>query len=69
MIGKIIGIAFVSITQFVLWIVFVLVIYNLTKAGASGIDNNSFTQAIGSIQGMFASVNLPLILSLFIFYF
>ncbi|ANH82459.1 hypothetical protein A8C56_17115 [Niabella ginsenosidivorans] len=69
MIGKIIGIACVSITQFILWIVFVLFIYNLTKAGVSGMDNNSFSQAIGSIQGMFASVNLPLILSLFIFYF
>lgn len=68
MIGKIIGIALVALTQFLLWIVFVFVLYNVTKSGSFG-DNSSVSQFVGQIQNVFTSVNLPLVLSMFVFYF
>lgn len=65
MLGKILGIGMVALTQFLLWIAFVLLVYNVGKAAggdmASGI--------VGSIQNMFASVNVPLVLFCFGFYF
>ncbi|HYM92875.1 MAG TPA: ABC transporter permease [Chitinophagaceae bacterium] len=68
MLGKIIGIAMVALTQFLLWILFVFLIYNITKisGGASG---SSANQLVGSVQQIFTSVNMPLILFCFAFYF
>jgi ABC-2 type transport system permease protein len=66
MLGKIIGISLVALTQFVLWIAFIFVIYNVTKA--SGGANSSISNAVGSIQTVFTSINLPLILFCFAFY-
>ncbi len=69
MLGKIIGIGLVALTQFLLWIVFVFVIYNvtagLTGAGSGGAAN----QIVGGIQQIFTSVNLPFTLVCFAFYF
>jgi len=69
MLGKIIGIGLVALTQFLLWIAFVFVIYNvtanLTGSGGGGAAN----QIVGSIQAIFTSVNLPLTLFCFAFYF
>ncbi|HRG92001.1 MAG TPA: ABC transporter permease, partial [Chitinophagaceae bacterium] len=69
MLGKIIGIGLVALTQFLLWIAFVFVIYNvtanLTGSGSGGAAN----QIVGSIQTIFTSVNLPLTLFCFAFYF
>lgn len=69
MLGKIIGIGLVALTQFLLWIAFVFVIYNvtanLTGAGTGGAAN----QIVGSIQTIFTSINLPLTLFCFAFYF
>ncbi len=69
MLGKIIGIGLVALTQFLLWIAFVFVIYNvtanLTGSGGGGAAN----QIVGSIQTIFTSVNLPLTLFCFAFYF
>lgn len=67
MLGKIIGISLVALTQFILWIVFVFVIYNITKA--SGSDNAMISGAVGNIHETFASINIPLILFCFAFYF
>ena len=66
MFGKIIGISLVALTQFILWIAFIFVIYNVTKA--SGSANNAITSAVGNIQNVFASINLPLIIFCFAFY-
>lgn len=66
MLGKIIGISLVALTQFVLWIAFVFVIYNVTKA--SGSANNTISSAVGNIQNVFTSINLPLIIFCFAFY-
>jgi len=66
MLGKIIGISLVALTQFILWIAFIFVIYNVTKA--SGSANNAITSAVGNIQNVFASINLPLIIFCFAFY-
>lgn len=65
MLGKIIGISLVALTQFLLWIIFVFVIYNVTKASGNG---SSMSGMIGGIQQVFTSINVPLILICFAFY-
>ncbi len=67
MLGKILGIGMVALTQFLLWIAFVFIVYNISKfsSGGGGMAN----QLVGNMQNMFASVNLPLILFCFAFYF
>lgn len=65
MLGKIVGIALVALTQFLLWIAFVFIIYNITKVSSGGGVNT----LIGSVQTVFTSVNMPLILFSFAFYF
>lgn len=66
MIGKIIGIGMVALTQFLLWIAFIFVIYNVTTA--SGGDGGAMSGMVGGIQKVFTSINVPLILICFIFY-
>lgn len=66
MLGKILGIALVALTQFLLWIAFVFIIYNITKVSSSG---NSVNSLIGGVQMVFTSVNMPLVLFCFAFYF
>lgn len=66
MLGKILGIGLVGLTQFLLWITFVFIIYNVGKASGSG---GMATAIVGSMQDMFSGVNLPLILFCFGFYF
>ncbi|MBI5372493.1 MAG: ABC transporter permease [Sphingobacteriales bacterium] len=66
MLGKILGIGLVALTQFFLWIAFVLIVYNVSVAsGSSGMAN----EMVGSMQKIFTSVNMPLILFCFGFYF
>jgi ABC-2 type transport system permease protein len=67
MLGKIIGIGMVALTQFILWILFVFIIYNITKA--TGNQSEMMSSMIGGIQNTFASINIPLILICFAFYF
>lgn len=56
MLGKILGIGLVALTQFFLWIAFVFIVYNIGKfsSGGGGMAN----QVVGSMQNMFATVNL-----------
>ena len=66
MLGKIIGIGMVALTQFFLWIGFTLLIYNVSKvSGGGGMAN----QLVGGMQSMFASVDVALVLVCFAFYF
>jgi ABC-2 type transport system permease protein len=67
MLGKIIGIGLVALTQFFLWIAFMLVIYNITKA--SGNSSEVMSNAVGALQKTFSSIDVPLILFCFGFYF
>lgn len=66
MLGKIIGIGLVALTQFFLWIIFIFIVYNITTA-AGGSDQVS--GMVGGVQKVFTSINVPLILFCFIFYF
>ena len=68
MLGKIVGIALVALTQFLLWVAFVFIIYNASKA-AVDVSSSSMSEVVGGVQKVFTSVNMPLILSLFAFYF
>ena len=65
--GKIIGIGLVALTQFLLWVAFIFVIYNLTKA--TGSKSEMMGNMIGQIQNTFTNLNIPLILFFFAFYF
>lgn len=67
MLGKIIGIGLVALTQFLLWVAFIFVIYNLTKA--TGSKSEMMSNMIGQIQNTFTNLNIPLILFFFAFYF
>ncbi len=66
MIGKIIGIGMVALTQFLIWIFCIFLIYNVTKTTGSG--GGSASLMVGKIQEVFTSVNIPLTIGLFIFY-
>jgi ABC-2 type transport system permease protein len=68
MLGKIIGIAMVALTQFLLWILFVFIIYNVTRLSGSA-GASSANQIVGGVQQVFTSVNVPLVLFCFAFYF
>ena len=65
MIGKIIGIGMVALTQFLIWIICIFVIYNVTRSSGSG---GAASAMVGKIQEVFTSVNIPLTISLFVFY-
>jgi ABC-2 type transport system permease protein len=65
MLGKIIGIGLVALTQFLIWVAFVFIIYNVTSASAGG---GAMSQMVGGAQKIFMSINVPLILFCFIFY-
>ena len=64
MLGKIIGIGLVAFTQILIWISFILIIYNVSSAG----NTSSMSSVIGGIQDVFTSTNMPMLLFLFTFY-
>ena len=66
MLGKITGIGLVALTQFILWIAFIFLIYNVTKASSGA--NTNISGVVGSIQTVFTSIDLPLIIFCFVFY-
>ncbi len=66
MLGKIIGIGLVALAQFFLWVAFILIVYNIGKgAGNAGV----MSSMVGNVQEIFTSINIPLIIFCFIFYF
>ena len=64
MLGKIIGIGMVALTQFLIWIVCVFLIYNIGKFSNGG----SMANAVGMVQKVFTSVHIFLVIGCFIFY-
>ncbi len=67
MLGKIIGIGLVALTQFALWILFIFLIYNVTGA-SSKMDASMATGIVGGMQAVFTSIDVPLIIFCFAFY-
>jgi ABC-2 type transport system permease protein len=67
MLGKIVGIGLVALTQFLLWIAFIFIIYNITKA--TGGRSEMMSGMVGQVQQAFGGINLPLIIFCFAFYF
>lgn len=67
MLGKIIGIGLVALTQFFLWVAFIFIIYNVTQA--SGNNVAAMSGVVGNIQKVFGSINVSMILFGFVFYF
>jgi ABC-2 type transport system permease protein len=67
MLGKIVGIAMVALTQFLLWILFVIIIYNVTKSSSAA--GSGVSEAVGQLQTIMQSLNLPVLLFFFAFYF
>ncbi|RYZ21450.1 MAG: ABC transporter permease, partial [Chitinophagaceae bacterium] len=65
MLGKIVGIGMVALTQFLLWIVFSIIIYNVTKASGS---NNAVSAMMGEVEKTISGINVPFILFCFGFY-
>ncbi len=68
MLGKILGIGLVALTQFFIWIAFIFVLYNITKASGS-VDTSAMNNMLGGVQSVFTNINVPLILFCFVFYF
>ena len=66
MIGKIVGIGMVALTQFLIWIACIFLIYNIGKSTGSS-SETSFAM-VGQIQHVFTSVNIYLTIGCFIFY-
>jgi len=67
MIGKIVGIGMVALTQFLIWIACIFIIYNVGKTSGNNSSSASFAM-VGQIQHVFTSVNVPLVIGCFIFY-
>ena len=65
MLGKIVGISMVALTQFFLWILFIFIIYNITSASGSA---DMMSGVVGEVQHVFSSINIPLIIFCFAFY-
>ncbi len=67
MLGKIVGISMVALTQFLIWVTCIFLVYGVGKM--LGSDNAMASSLVEGIQKSFESVNLPLILGSFAFYF
>lgn len=65
MLGKIIGIGLVALTQFFIWVLCMFLIYNFTSSLGNGVTANNI---IGGVQAIFTSIDVPLILGCFAFY-
>jgi ABC-2 type transport system permease protein len=66
MLGKIVGIGLVALTQFLIWIACMLIIYNVGKA--SGSATGMMGSLAGGLQDVFTSINMPVLIFFFIFY-
>lgn len=66
MLGKILGISLVALTQFLLWIVFAFILYNVSKA--TGSASTAVSAVMENVQNTFSSINIPVILLCFGFY-
>jgi ABC-2 type transport system permease protein len=65
MMGKILGIGLVCLTQVLLWIVFIFLIYNITAMSGKG---DAMSGMVGQVQAVFTGTNMTLIVGCFVFY-
>jgi ABC-2 type transport system permease protein len=65
MIGKIIGIGAVAVTQFLIWIACIFIIYNVGKSSG---NTGMLAESLGHVQEVFTSVNIPITIGCFLFY-
>ncbi len=65
MIGKIVGIGAVAVTQFLIWIACIFIIYNVGKSSGS---TGMLAESLGHVQEVFTSVNIPITIGCFLFY-
>lgn len=68
MLGKILGIGLVALTQFLIWVAFIFLIYNVSMASGK-MDTGAVNAMVGGVQEVFTNINLPLVLVCFVFYF
>jgi ABC-2 type transport system permease protein len=66
MMGKIIGVGLVALTQFTLWIALILIAFNVFKGSST---SGASAQMIEGMQNTFAGVNLGYIIVFFFLYF
>jgi ABC-2 type transport system permease protein len=75
MMGKIVGVALVGLTQFALWVILTLVFMNVFISAGSGIvhlgpsNANLPSAGAGMALGLLSGINMPFILLTFLFYF
>jgi ABC-2 type transport system permease protein len=67
MLGKILGIGLVALTQFLLWIAFVFIVYNIGKSTGSS-SSMMLNAVLENVQGVFSRINVPLVVFCFGFY-
>lgn len=67
MLGKIVGIGMVALTQILIWITCVFLIYNVSQLYGGG-NSGVMTGMVGNIQKVFTSVNIGFVLCFFVFY-
>jgi ABC-2 type transport system permease protein len=67
MLGKILGIGLVALTQFLLWIAFVFIVYNIGKSTGSS-TSMMLNAVLENVQGVFSRINVPLVVFCFGFY-
>jgi ABC-2 type transport system permease protein len=66
MLGKIIGIGMVALTQFLIWIACIFIIYNIGKY--SGHEGGTMADTVENVQKVFTSVHIFTVVGCFIFY-
>ena len=67
MLGKIIGIGMVALTQFLIWIACIFLIYNIGKLSGSD-DGGVMSSTVEGVQKVFTSVHILTVVTCFIFY-
>ena len=65
MLGKIVGIGLVALTQFTLWVAFIFIVYNVMPTSTNA---DAMSGVVGGLQDVFTSINVPLIIFCFAFY-
>jgi len=66
MLGKIVGIGMVALTQFLIWIACIFIIYNIGRV--TGNSEGMMADTLGKIQQVFSSVNIYIVAGCFMFY-
>jgi len=79
MMGKIVGIALVGLSQFIVWVILTTVFYSIINtlfiaphmaaSAVHGAANGEMPDMIRKLQSSFTTLNFPLLIGMFLFYF